>query len=173
MHSGITGWNARASCTVYRNLPRPHLDQGISGRILDAFHTLGFMQICFLHARSLSAAPALVGTASKDPGRRLRRRVWQARIRNRTTKSHFFEEQLKKKALMRLLATTLMQSLSSAGFRGFQVGWQHATKHTSSIFGILDTLGARLYCSWQACPRQVCLRASRPSSEGGRMGSLQ
>ena len=100
MHSGITGWSARASCTVYRNLPRPHLDQGISGRILDAFHTLGFMQICFLHARSLSGAPAPVGTASKDPGHRLRRRVWQARTRNRTTKSHFFEEQLKKKALV-------------------------------------------------------------------------
>ena len=100
MHSGITGWNARASCTVYRNLPRPHLDQGISGRILDALHTLGFMQICFLHARSLSAAPAPVGTASKDPGHRLRRRVWQARTRNRTTNCHFFEEQLKKKALV-------------------------------------------------------------------------
>ena len=100
MHSGIKGWNARASCTVYRNLPRPHLDQGISGSILDTLHTLGFMQICFLHARSLSAAPAPVGTASKDPGHRLRRRVWQARTRNRTTKSHFFEEQLKKKALV-------------------------------------------------------------------------
>ena len=51
MHSGIKGWSARASCTVYRNLPRPHLDQGISGRILDTLHTLGFMQICFLRSQ--------------------------------------------------------------------------------------------------------------------------